>query len=71
MYSGWISSGPGAFPAFRVLRAVVISAGVNAWQSWSSTEGVPLFSEPFLYFSREGFIVVFEFSVVYECSRHF
>ena len=40
MYSGWISSGPGAFPAFRVLRALVMSAGVNAWQSWSSTEGV-------------------------------
>ena len=44
MYSGWISSGPGAFPAFRVLRALVISAGVNAWQSWSSTEGVCLCS---------------------------
>ena len=44
MYSGWISSGPGAFPAFRVLRALVISAGVNAWQSWSSTEGLCLCS---------------------------
>ena len=45
MYSGWISSGPGAFPAFRVLRALVISAGVNAWQSWSPTEGVCLCSQ--------------------------